>query len=255
MSEGAELRELGFYGKLPSYGDFIQKRLPQDFTNPWHEWLQSGLMAIRESDPDGWLSFYLNCPAWSFVLNAGICGEQAVAGVTIPSVDKVGRYFNFTMAVMLPEGTSATTFAITHGSWMSDLCDLVISVLDEEMDQDQIENAIRERSAELSIDMANPALLDEGEDFLRVSHEFNVANDERAAHLLHQLLCARLQNYGLWWHEGSSQVSAQLVSCPELPSTGVYLKMMRHQDMAETEPGISGETDYLDELLSDEPLS
>jgi len=76
----APIIELGFYGKLPVYGDFIQKRLPQNFINPWHEWLQTGMLACRELDPESWLSFYLNCPAWCFVLGSGICGEQAVAG-------------------------------------------------------------------------------------------------------------------------------------------------------------------------------
>ena len=149
MSETDSIIDLGFYGKLPTYGDFIQKRLPTDFINPWHEWLQSGMVAVRERDPDGWMTFYLNCPAWSFVLSAGICGEQAVAGVTIPSVDRVGRYFNFTMASILPPETSPAIFAGTYANWLDDLEDLALSVLEQEMDQDAIENLINNSAAEL----------------------------------------------------------------------------------------------------------
>ena len=121
MSDSNGLIELGFYGKLPTYGDFIQKRLPSDFINPWHEWLQTGMVTCRERDPEGWLTYYLNCPAWSFVLAAGICGQQAVAGVTIPSVDRVGRYFNFTMASILPADVVPMVFASTQSDWFEGL--------------------------------------------------------------------------------------------------------------------------------------
>jgi type VI secretion system protein ImpM len=52
MSDNGSFSELGFYGKLPTYGDFIQKRLPQDFINPWHEWLQVNMLAVREKEPE-----------------------------------------------------------------------------------------------------------------------------------------------------------------------------------------------------------
>ncbi|MCK5122292.1 MAG: DUF2094 domain-containing protein, partial [Methylococcales bacterium] len=30
--------ELGFYGKLPSVGDFVSRRLSQDFISSWDVW-------------------------------------------------------------------------------------------------------------------------------------------------------------------------------------------------------------------------
>ena len=39
----------GYFGKLPSWGDFIQQLLPQDFANGWHEWLQISMASARES--------------------------------------------------------------------------------------------------------------------------------------------------------------------------------------------------------------
>ena len=29
----------GFYGKLPSEGDFVTRRLPWEFTSAWDDWL------------------------------------------------------------------------------------------------------------------------------------------------------------------------------------------------------------------------
>lgn len=253
MSEPASIIDLGFYGKLPTYGDFIQKRLPRDFINPWHEWLQSGMMACREKDAEGWMSYYLNCPAWSFVLSAGVCGEQAVAGVTIPSVDRVGRYFNFTMASILPANVEPAVFANSHSDWLDGIENLALSVLEEELDQDSIENLINSQAAELQWNPAPQRVFSSGDGYTRVLSDESAGVVELLPAMLHELNIKGQQAHGLWWHRGSSQVSAQLVSCKGLPAQDVYLGLMMNEDLVVT-PEVSSqapELDYLDELLSE----
>lgn len=248
----ATLIELGFYGKLPTYGDFIQKRLPQNFINPWHEWLQAGMLANRERDIEGWKSYYLNCPAWCFVLAAGICGDQPVAGVTIPSVDRVGRYFNFTMASILPADTDPAVFASARQQWFTGLEDFALSVLDQEMDQDSIDRSINELSIELGWDNIPRALFESGENQVRVHGSGGHGLAELMPALLHQLISRDQQAYGLWWHRGSSQVSAQLLSCAAMPGTEAYLDLLMDRDLRDTvQSAQDSEMDYLDELLSD----
>ena len=253
MSEIDTIVDLGFYGKLPVYGDFIQKRLPTDFINPWHEWLQSGMVACRESDPDGWMAFYLNCPAWSFVLSAGICGEQAVAGVTIPSVDRVGRYFNFTMASILPPDTSPAVFASTYGDWLDSLEDIALSVLEQEMDQDGIEGLINTSSAELCMIPTPQSTYSFSAEHAKVLTGESAGVKELVAQMLHKLIDREHERYGLWWHKGSSQVSTQLVSCAGMPSADVYLGLMMNEDLIATAaaPAQAPEVDFMDELLAD----
>lgn len=253
MSEVNSLIDLGFYGKLPTYGDFIQKRLPTDFINPWHEWLQSGMVACRERDPDGWMTYYLNCPAWNFVLARGICGDQAVAGVTIPSVDRVGRYFNFTMASVLPADVEPAVFAGVHKAWFEGLENVALSVLEEELDQDGIEALINTSAAELSWVTPAGATFDASSTMARVKSEEPCGVQDLLPELLDQLIAREQSPYSLWWHQGSSQVSAQLVSCAGLPDGDTYLGLMMDEDpvviseAAEQAP----EVDYMDEILSD----
>jgi len=249
----APIIELGFYGKLPVYGDFIQKRLPQNFINPWHEWLQTGMLACRELDPESWLSFYLNCPAWCFVLGSGICGEQAVAGVTIPSVDRVGRYFNFTMASILPVDTDPAVFAGARHKWFESLENLALSVLDQEMDQDGIDSLINQRSAELVWGRTSRPIFEHTQSHARI-----VSNDITSVAgflpaLLHQMISGEHGPYGLWWHRGSSQASAQLLSCAGMPVGGIYLGLMMDGELQDISQSASQEpeVDYMDELLSD----
>jgi len=253
MSEPANIIDVGFYGKLPTYGDFIQKRLPTDFINPWHEWLQGGMLACRERTPDGWMSFYLNCPAWSFVLSAGICGEQAVAGVTIPSVDRVGRYFNFTMASVLPGEVRPAAFAGVYCDWFEELENLSLSVLEEEMDQDGIEDAINRLSAELTWNPPLHTTYSNSSTHNRVLSDGEAGVRELLPEMLHQRIASEHERYGVWWHRGSSQVNAQLVTCASMPAAEVYLGMMMSDDVvASGEPSSQpSEVDYMDELLAD----
>lgn len=253
MSSIDSIIDLGFYGKLPTYGDFIQKRLPKDFINPWHEWLQTGMLACRQRDPEGWMTYYLNCPAWTFVLAGGVCGEQPVAGVTIPSVDRVGRYFNFTMASILPVDTVPAAFASDQAVWLASLEDLALSVLEEEMDQDGIEDAINSLSAELIWPRQLKPAISSGPLHTKILSDEPAGVSELLPHLLHQMMIKDHDRHGLWWHNGSSQVSAQLVTCASMPDEEIYLGLMMDEDLVATPPESNQppEVDYMDELLSD----
>jgi len=47
--------EVGFYGKLPSHGDFLRRRVSDAFVGVWDGWLQECLTASRTSLGDRWL--------------------------------------------------------------------------------------------------------------------------------------------------------------------------------------------------------
>ncbi|WP_242445494.1 type VI secretion system-associated protein TagF [Chromatium okenii] len=91
----------GFYGKLPELGDFVQRRLPSTFIQPWDQWLRESLASSRAQLGEQWLDVYLVSPLWRFVLTPGVVGQLAWAGVLMPSVDRVGRYFPLTIASQL----------------------------------------------------------------------------------------------------------------------------------------------------------
>jgi type VI secretion system protein ImpM len=109
--------DVGFYGKLPTHGDFLRRRAADGFLGVWDPWLQHCLAASREALGDRWLDVYLTSPAWRFVSAPGACGATGVLGVMVPSVDRVGRYFPLTVVAELPPhrgplsaATAATDF-------------------------------------------------------------------------------------------------------------------------------------------------
>ena len=115
----------GFFGKLPSHGDFVARRLPAGFTGPWDAWLQAGMADSRAQLGKVWLPLYLNSPIWRFAVGAGVCGPQAWGGVLMPSVDRVGRYFPFTIAAGL-DG-----YHVPDPAWYASLEALALPALSE----------------------------------------------------------------------------------------------------------------------------
>ena len=91
---------VGLCGKLPARGDFVRVGLPRDFVDCWDEWLSEVMSAARNQFEETWLPAFLEAPVWRFSLPAGLCGRWAVLGVSIPSVDKAGRYFPLTLAAV-----------------------------------------------------------------------------------------------------------------------------------------------------------
>src|SRR5229473_1881218 len=102
MSEPLSIAAIGFCGKLPARGDFVTSGLPRRFTEAWHDWLQPVLAASRRALGEDWLAAWLEAPIWRFALSPGICGPDAVLGLWMPSVDRVGRYFPLTFAAVTP---------------------------------------------------------------------------------------------------------------------------------------------------------
>lgn len=89
---------VGFFGKIPSRGDFVRAGLPGSFISAWDTWLQAMLPASKQALGAGWLSAWLEAPIWHFLLQPGVCGPNAAMGVLMPSVDRAGRHFPLTLA-------------------------------------------------------------------------------------------------------------------------------------------------------------
>ena len=112
----------GWYGKIPATGDFIARRTPPAFSESWDRWLQAAIAGSRERLGAPWRDSYLSMPVWRFVTSAGMLTPNAWAGVMVPSVDAVGRYFPLAVAAALPSASvdlAGTLFAAQ--SWFDQL--------------------------------------------------------------------------------------------------------------------------------------
>ena len=88
----------GFFGKVPTYGDFVTADLDPRFQNAFDAFLQQGMAAARQSLGERFEPAFLAAPTWRFTMAAGICGPLAMTGLVIASRDRIGRCFPLVVA-------------------------------------------------------------------------------------------------------------------------------------------------------------
>lgn len=214
----------GYYGKVPTHGDFVQRRLPRSFIDPWDSWLQRAIAISREQLAEGWLDSYLTSPIWRFTLKAGLCGGQAAAGVLMPSVDSVGRYYPLTIATLLEAPGNPFGVASRGNRWFREIEDVALSCLDEGF----LLNGLEDRLGNLA-----PILTEAVSDMPQSCRMPTSANggigwilDGLSTEeicpaiypaMLDELLRDRLNRYSLWWTSGSDRIPSTFKIYEGLP--------------------------------------
>jgi type VI secretion system protein ImpM len=195
---------VGFFGKVPVRGDFVRRALPDSFITPWDHWLQAGIAGSQKILGGDWLGVYLTSPAWCFALSAHMAGEIAVAGVFIPSVDQVGRYFPLTLACLL--GAESAPVAIrAHTAWFDDAKALALKALTEDACLDDLVSEVEH----LGCPMLTPPLASDSEGL-----RFDGLDDGP----VHRLVEAFAPPHGLFWTTGSTLVQPTQLLVWQLPS-------------------------------------
>jgi type VI secretion system protein ImpM len=104
----------GWFGKIPSAGDFIARGLPRSFVEPWDEWLSSELSQAQRALGAHWPQSYRRAPPSCFVLGEGVVEARVWFGVLLPSFDRVGRDFPLTIAF----GSNSQVIAVRPEWWI-----------------------------------------------------------------------------------------------------------------------------------------
>ena len=109
----------GFYGKLPTAGDFVTRRLPPDFVRFWDRWCARHLAPVSPARwPAGGLRFHLPGQA---------------TGLALPSRDRSGRAFPLTLAAPAPRQPE---------EWYDDLALLAAEAADGRIGTDALDNRL-----------------------------------------------------------------------------------------------------------------
>jgi type VI secretion system protein ImpM len=184
----------GWFGKIPSLGDFALRRLPDAFVHRWDRWLQHGLARARSDLGAAWQSTYLVAPIVRFWVGPGVLGPGGWAGLMMPSVDRVGRHFPLTIA--RPLDTLAV--ALAARGWFAALDRTARQVLDVTFTVDDLEHEL-----------------------IAASKVEAVAVDDAARRLAESLLgrCAPQGACSIWWcgEAGDATMQGEFLCFDGLP--------------------------------------
>jgi type VI secretion system protein ImpM len=234
----------GWYGKMPCLGDFASRRLDQEFIAVWDAWLQRSIAASRDALGEGWLQTYLTSPMWRFVLAPGLCGASAWAGVLVPSVDKVGRYFPLTLGVEIQPSTDVLQIAFRSDAWFNELERIGLSALTVEFSPEELERLLAARP------FPSPAAAgDHSESSVREIADWlscKGSHDPRPLHLpalssvpramsgaVGAVFSACARGRSFWWSPSEASGSTELHCCNGLPADQYFTVLLGGTPMAD----------------------
>lgn len=209
----------GYFGKVPQRGDFIQSQLLTGFSNGWSEWLQAAMAVSREQLEESWLDYYMTGPIWHFAFSANVCGEQAMIGSLMPSVDNVGRQFYFSLAAPIEQ---VPIDFMLNRKWSIKAEEHILQVLNDEVDLAAWVEATQQACWHHDVTPAAEPLR-----ILVESNRHTIAAEPMSvSQLLHHSYQQRFGRYCVWWTNGSEHVPECSVISNGLPLVSQFSALL-----------------------------
>ncbi len=219
----------GLLGKLPAHGEFLHRNLRSDVINTWAEWLQHYIASSREQMGEDWLNIYLTSPVWRFIFSPGVLDGNSWSGVMIPSVDRVGRYYPFTVLTKIPASSNPLESLSLNSDWFIQVEDLLIQALETEMPADDVIQQLH--TLQLVFDshyIKTQTTMDDSSQVIKL-----LSDEEQASTLYSYLLDSTLRktfsSYSAWSTQGSERVEPCVFTVQGLPGINGIPAMMDGQ--------------------------
>jgi type VI secretion system protein ImpM len=224
----------GWFGKLPSLGDFASRRASDKFVRVWDAWLQRALSDIRLVYGEAWQEVYLRSPAWQFIIFPGLLDSgTGYAGVMMSSADKVGRNFPLTVVCEVSSAQSLLGPVIGKSNWHRAVQGLMSAAIKTAMPLEQFEQQL----AALPYPETEHAAIDPSAMALGAALSAAHRGEAQIARLASSLpqaftgtaqwqLLHQLQGYALWWTVDTAG-STYLLPHRSQPDSSTYSAMLQ----------------------------
>ncbi|MBL4867863.1 MAG: type VI secretion system-associated protein TagF [Pseudomonadales bacterium] len=220
-----ETGAVGVYGKIPAHGDFVSRRLSPDFIRYWDEWLQRSVSVSQEQLGDRWLDYYLVSPIWRFVLSPGVVDESGWAGVLLPSVDNVGRYFPLTIAMPV-KAPSLMDFFVQGEDWFQQVEASALAALHESLSIEELNDRVLANSCKIGVDYSSKRVGGEPGGALQFDMKPEQCPSALFPLMFEQLVRQQYRSYSAWWSQGSEKIVPSFNLTAQLPDASMYASFL-----------------------------
>ena len=220
------IKRIGFYGKLPNYGDFIKRNVAPELIDKWDNWLSQSLECAKLQLKEQWHQRYLNAPVWRFLLPSDDDQSDVTLGIMMPSTDKVGRIYSFAIFLQAELPSNLLWLALQLNGYFEQLEDFAISLLDvDELDLDEVQKELEHSSQTQSVSTVllttNELPICEGEIVAARLSEVSALAGE-LANVVEPLIYTNTACYSAWWTSGSQTRCPQLRIFSQLPAPSCF---------------------------------
>lgn len=191
---------IGFYGKIPSVGDFVHRGLAGSSIALMDGWLQRGMASMRSSSQDPQAGHMVS-PITYFIMPEKIWAESPVTGLFVPSVDRVGRQFPLLMMTPLQENFRADCSSAI-GS-LKRATDSALGALHDRLSPDALYSRLTDEEA--------PQDCSDDPEFMRFSS------------VLHAF--AANSDHSFWWQSEAS-AGVRVLECSATPDEQLFCSLL-----------------------------
>jgi len=211
---------MGWFGKLPSVGDFAGRGMPQPLQETVHGWTSSGMAALMQQYLEQWRDVYLAAPIWRFVINACIWDKTSLIGCIAPSLDRVGRCSPL-LVLRSFDAKNINDVLPPKSHWLNRIDNALRRVVAEQIMVDSVFDILdQQKDVDASLAKTSNILTDLG----IVDH--TERRDEWFSWPDLSILFAERANRSFWWAEPSPKLPPRQVIHRGLPDDNLFCMLM-----------------------------
>lgn len=163
-----EAERIGFFGKLPTHGDFVSWGLTVKLQRSLDDWLQVGLRTAQEGLGETWLRTFKAMPPWRFFIEEGLWSGHGITGVIVPSSDRVGREFPLVLLSQIQQAGEHPFQFYKDDAWFTALEAIAQSASRRDFQLDSFTGSLQKLRIPRAIDRQNE---DEGRTSSRTARQ------------------------------------------------------------------------------------
>lgn len=219
----------GWFGKISTLGDFVQRRLPIHFVRLSDAWLSRAMVASQHQFGEHWLDGYLSAPLMRFAWAPGVVDAHWWFGVLMPSCDNVGRYFPL-LITQRRTSPPLDRIALDHLElWFDHLANAATHTLGERATVEDFEQALGEAppwpSPSLLRALAPVACpVAAGGASYAFGHRVSICQWLHTV-AIHELQ-ARVSGCSIWWRQGDATRDTEAELVRGLPEPATFARML-----------------------------